>query len=177
MANEGQLALLRQGRAVWNAWRKRNRDTKVDLSDTNLQGVDLEEVDFRRVDLSYTDLRGTDLMWANLREADLRGANLSQTSLRNAYLQEADLRGANFQEADLYQASFQGANLRRVKNLSPDRLREALNWNLAYYSSELCKDLGLPKDHNAIVDKKRALGGAYPRARIQDLWALLKEYV
>jgi len=45
MANEEQLAILRQGVEVWNEWRTENLDVEVDLSGANLSGADLARAD------------------------------------------------------------------------------------------------------------------------------------
>ena len=62
MANQEQLAILKQGVEAWNAWRKENEEIWPDLSEANLTGA---------------DLIGADLARANLDGADLRGANLT----------------------------------------------------------------------------------------------------
>jgi uncharacterized protein YjbI with pentapeptide repeats len=58
MANEEHLAVLRQGVAAWNAWRKNNPDipdlSDADLLGTDLLGTDLGETVFAHVDLSAT---------------------------------------------------------------------------------------------------------------------------
>ena len=41
MADEEQLAVLRQGRDAWNAWREQNPDVRVDLRQAGLSGADL----------------------------------------------------------------------------------------------------------------------------------------
>jgi uncharacterized protein YjbI with pentapeptide repeats len=106
MANDEDVALLKQGVAAWNKRRRqqgmeaffdvmanRNPDLHVwegpmDLSLANLIGADL-----RGANLSGTNLFITDLTGANLIGADLSGANLSGTCLRGANLSGADLRG------------------------------------------------------------------------------------
>ena len=44
MANDGHLAILRQGVIVWNEWRDRNPAVIADLEGADLSGVDLSNV-------------------------------------------------------------------------------------------------------------------------------------
>ena len=41
MANDEHLALLRQGSATWNEWRKRNPEVKLDFREADLSMADL----------------------------------------------------------------------------------------------------------------------------------------
>jgi len=148
MANAEQLALLRQGAALWNEWRQRNEGLKPDMAKAhlhranlfaaNLSGADFREADLswahlNRADLSRADLRGADLNEAYLRGANFGGADLSVTDLRGAYLYrahlQANLSGANLSGADLRGANLSKANLRGAilheANLSGAQLREA----------------------------------------------------
>jgi hypothetical protein len=86
MANQEQLAILKQGGAAWTWWRQNHPKILPDLSEANLYG---------------TDLHG----------ADLSGANLSRANLISAYLYEANLVAANLSEASLSQANLSGADL------------------------------------------------------------------
>ena len=52
MANEEQIAILREGVDGWNRWRKENPDVRPDLSDANLLSADLNDTVFADVDLS-----------------------------------------------------------------------------------------------------------------------------
>ena len=56
------------------------------------------------------------------------------------------MSGANLQEADL-----RGAN-----GLTASQVKDAKNWELAFYGKDLLKELGLPPDHNERVKKKLA---------------------
>ncbi len=51
MANQEQLSILKQGVKVWNKWRTKNRQIKIDL-----QRADLRNTDLRRVNLSDANL-------------------------------------------------------------------------------------------------------------------------
>ena len=62
MANEEQLAILKQGVDIWNQWRKNNPDVKIDLQNADLGGGYYLE--------NMTDLRGI-----NFSEVDASGAN------------------------------------------------------------------------------------------------------
>jgi uncharacterized protein YjbI with pentapeptide repeats len=97
MANETHLALLLQGVAVWNTWRKQNpSEERPDLSHAPLQGL---------------DLRYADLSWANLRQAQLQGANLSHAMLNNTRLTRANLRSADLSHTNLWEAGLWLADL------------------------------------------------------------------
>lgn len=116
MANEQQLAILRQGVETWNKWRIKNpRDyidfSKTDLSGTTIKGIDFWKADFSGADLSNTNLSKSYLRMANLRLANLRGANLRGTDLSIADLGKADLTGADLTEANLREAFLNEANL------------------------------------------------------------------
>ncbi|MEL6224720.1 MAG: toll/interleukin-1 receptor domain-containing protein [Cyanobacteria bacterium J06627_8] len=111
MANEKQLAILRQGVEAWNRWRQENPDVKIDLSRADLSvarlyGVDLNGANLRGADLSYADLSV-----ANLTGAYLNGANLNDANLTGAYLNDANLTGAYLNGAGLGDADLNGANL------------------------------------------------------------------
>jgi uncharacterized protein YjbI with pentapeptide repeats len=100
MADEQQLAVLRQGPDAWNTWRQKHPG---------------DVIDFRNAELSYANLCGANLCGADFREADVREAKLCTANLRDADLCKADLWGADFREADLREAKFYQANLSRAK--------------------------------------------------------------
>jgi hypothetical protein len=64
----------------------------------------------------------------------------------HANLSGADLNAARFTGADLYLCNFLG-----VKNLSPEAVKEAKLWNMAFYDGDMLKALGLPPGHNVIL--------------------------
>ena len=114
MANEEQLAILRQGVEVWNKWREENPDIKIDLTEAILHRAELNDVSFYLANLS-----GAELTEASLRNADLGGTNLSNANLRGA-----DIRWANISEANLSGAKLNGANL-VGSNLSETHFEDA----------------------------------------------------
>jgi hypothetical protein len=112
MANNDHLALLRQGRYVWNQWRKQNPNVIPQLSEANLREIDLREWDGLRINLSN----------ANLEKADLTHAQLQEVNLQYANLQKANLTAANFRRADIRGTDFTGANIKETNF-------EEVNWN------------------------------------------------
>jgi uncharacterized protein YjbI with pentapeptide repeats len=87
MANQEHLEVLKQGTAVWNAWRVQHPV------------------------VVRPDLSGADLSRATLSLANLYEANLFQAHLSEANLFQADLRSANLFQADLSRAILVGTNL------------------------------------------------------------------
>ena len=76
MANEEQLAILKQGVEVWNAWRDENKATKVnlycadfkqaDLKGANLKGADLRSIDFRRANFDSFREEFREINWSKI---------------------------------------------------------------------------------------------------------------
>jgi uncharacterized protein YjbI with pentapeptide repeats len=106
MANEEQLTILRQGVEVWNDWRKKNPDAKIDLKEADLYNADLDKVDLSKADLEKASLEN-----AKLYEADLTQANLVGANLMGSKLIEANLLGANLNQAKLFDTDFSYADL------------------------------------------------------------------
>ncbi len=180
MAQEQHVKLIHEAVqkhdiTIWNRWRMENPDVRPDLSGMDLkradlktaalQGAILEEANLRGTDLSHADLRGADLHKANLvlshlGAADLAEADFSGANLCDADLSEANLSNADFSEAELVGALLQGADLSRaklaenVKDLSAFQVKTARNWEHAYYSASLLEHLGLPPDHNEMLQKE-----------------------
>lgn len=77
MAVQEQIEILKQGPAVWNAWR---RDNKVPI---DLSGVTLHDTraPWRNEDLTQIGLEGVNLRSANLENTTLRGANMRRADL------------------------------------------------------------------------------------------------
>lgn len=126
MADETQLAVLKQGADAWNAWRAAHADTPVDLANVSLRGLDLAK--------------------ANLAGADCRKADLRGTILRGATLTDANLASANFFKSVLDTASLAGANLIGARFLSCAQLKTTRNWQSAFRDPELACDAPVPAE-------------------------------
>ena len=131
MAREDQVMLLKQGPQAWNAWRRAQPGTSVDLSAGALRGLDLAGVDLSGADLRGADLRGTVLKGSNLAGARLEGANLFKAAFDGADLYKCDITSAQF--------------------LHCHRLVAAQNWQLAYRDEDLACGAAIPgmADNNA----------------------------
>ena len=142
---------------------RQSRLQDADLSQANLSGADIDGSDFSRAKLNgvsfrktympKTQLQNSDLSGANLSEAYIDGsdlskanlskANLVKTYMRQAHLQDADLSQADFSEANIDGSDLLGANLQGAKNLNPDQIKRAKNWQQAQYDQDFRKKLGL----------------------------------
>jgi uncharacterized protein YjbI with pentapeptide repeats len=136
MANEEQLAILRQGVEVWNKWREENPNTRIDLTQANLRRHDLRKVDLWKAELINANLYGADLQQADLIYANLHGADFRLADLRWANLTYADLTEANLSETDLNRANLSNANLNRA-NLSEASLSQANLKNVSFVNANL----------------------------------------
>jgi len=125
----------------------------LDLQREDLHGAWLQGLDMAGADMNNANLQGANLGGANLKSADLQHANLQGTHLKGAHLQKAHLNGTNLQGANLGGADFEeadlfSANFREVKEMEPYRIKTAVNWNRAFYESEMLKFLKLSPTHN-----------------------------
>jgi hypothetical protein len=107
MANQEQLALLRQDVAAWNQWREEHADIRPDL-----EGANLERANLYLADLSFAKLNGASFIRADLTHANLEGATLINASLGGATLIATTLVNANLRNAKFNYANLRGANLR-----------------------------------------------------------------
>lgn len=139
----------------------------TNLSGANLRGADLLGANLRGAHLLGAELQGAQLIGANFQVADLADANLQGANLSRANLQEADLSGAKLQGAQLLNANLQGADLNNAAGLITEQAGRAQNWQLAYYSEDLCKKLGLPSNHNDVL--RDALETKDPKEREKKL--------
>jgi len=114
------------------------------------------KVNLQRANLREADLRGVNLREANLQGAYMIKADLQEANLVGADLQEATPYGANFKGAILRDANLQGAKLLTTRGLTALQVKAAKNWELAFYSNDFLKELGLPPDHNERVEKELA---------------------
>lgn len=137
MANQEQVALLKQGGEQWNQWRKRHPGIRPNLSGANLEGTDL-----RYTDLSFTDLSGAHLSNADLRGTELQVAIFAGANLQRANLNNADLTEAQFNEADLRKAFLSFATLNRTRLENAD-LSGAILGSTVFVEMDLSKVRGL----------------------------------
>ncbi len=126
------------------------------LTEANLQGANLSLANLQGAVLYGANLQGAALRLANLQKAYLRGANLQKADLREANLFKANLQKAYLGEANLQGAKLQGAALREATGFTASQVKLAKNWELALYSDDSLKKLGLKPDHNERVKKKLA---------------------
>jgi uncharacterized protein YjbI with pentapeptide repeats len=175
MANDAQVALIKQGTEIWNAWRKENPSAAIDLRRAYLEDIDLPNVNLSNADLYWAYLRNAQLSGANLShaqleiidlsKADLQGANLSGARLAGGYLREANLSnaslhkarlvGVNFNRAVLTNANLEGANLRNAVLVDTDLTNANLNGGLVYGAGVWnAKTDGAKQENLVITDKE-----------------------
>jgi uncharacterized protein YjbI with pentapeptide repeats len=141
MANQEHIDLIKQGTAVWNAWRLDHPDIRPDLFGANFRSADLTTANLSRANLFDANLSRANLFDANLTSADLTSADLSRanlfgtnlfnanlrsTDLRSTDLRSTDLRRADLSRANLFGASLRIADLRRADLTSTDLTRANL---------------------------------------------------
>lgn len=114
MANEEQLAILKQGVDVWNKWRRANPKTRIDLEDALLNGLDLSNANLAGADLAGTDFSYSNLYKVDLSQATLRAVDLIEANLKYAHLKKTNLSLADLSNANLNQAYLGEANLRQA---------------------------------------------------------------
>jgi uncharacterized protein YjbI with pentapeptide repeats len=127
----------------------------ADLSGAQLSGADLHSAQLSYASLitanlssaylSGAYLNNAHIFFANLSSADLAGADLAGANLNYANLSYANLSGAYLGGADLSNADFKGADFRGAKNLTPEQVKSANNWQQATYDDDFRKKLGLKK--------------------------------
>jgi len=124
------------------------RDTYLkgaNLSYSDLVGADLRGADIEAGSLKNAYLPKADLSSANLKNTHLRAANLSNADLSNANLSGADFRGARLLDAKFIGADLSGADFSYAKNLTPEQVKSAKNWEKAIYDEDFRKKLALPR--------------------------------
>ncbi|MDM9582861.1 pentapeptide repeat-containing protein [Nostoc sp. GT001] len=125
----------------------------------SLSGINVEKTNLSGAYLSNADLSNANLSFAYIYNANLNGALLMGANLRSANLSFANLSGADFYNANLkgadlaYQLDITDlgnelgvANLSGAKNLTPEQVKSAKNWEQAIYDKEFRAKLGLPPE-------------------------------
>ena len=114
MANRAHLEILTQGVQIWNDWRKKHQDQRVDLTEAKLNKINLSNANLSGVLLARAQLKGARLINANLRGAKLTAADLSGADLTSADLYRATLFKAAMTQTKLIKANFTRANLSKT---------------------------------------------------------------
>ncbi len=114
MANQEQLAILKQGVETWNQWRQEYAYIQPDLNGADLTEANLSGANLKTANLKTANLKTANLKTANLNGADLTEADLSRADLKRATLNGADLSRADLSRADLKRATLRGAILSRA---------------------------------------------------------------
>lgn len=92
----------------------------------SLKSFTFDYVDLQGANLNHVDFYRTNFDHANLEDANLEGANLYRTNLGNANLKNTNLVGANLSSAILVD----------TKNLTPNQIKSACNWEQAFYKGQ-----------------------------------------
>ena len=174
--DQSTIGILQLGITEFNAWRQKNPEKLIDLSEADLAGSDLAGIDFSHVDLSGADLSESNLCGANFTGSNLDGANVSNTLLRGASfshssLVEANLSHADAEEvvmeaADLTGANLSYANLKRAQ-AAQSTLIEANGLEVSFLEADLNRaDLSQANFSAANFDRANLLGG---RLSVADL--------
>jgi uncharacterized protein YjbI with pentapeptide repeats len=107
---------------VFNIWRVRHPELRIDLRNANLEGHSLANAMLFRCDLDGANLRKSDLRRAMMAEtsaslADFGAANLSEARMSSVNFTAANFRGAILHDSRLMLCRFNGAVLQSA-NLS-----------------------------------------------------------
>ncbi|MBD1844549.1 pentapeptide repeat-containing protein [Cyanobacteria bacterium FACHB-63] len=124
---------------------------RANLTGARILGGDFRGTYFRKADLTVARL-DSKFESANFTEADLYGANLSEGDFTKANFHSVNFTlarlydedgSANLQGANLTRADLSGVDFEKAKNITPEQIKQAKNWNEAYYSDDFSKQLGI----------------------------------
>lgn len=149
-----------QGTDLINAKLSRVNFRRSILFNANFSDANLSDADFSNAKVYYANFRNANLSGVNLSNADLRNSDFSDANLSGANLKNTNLSGAtNLNNTNFYKTNLSDANLscwdellngkhicpdfRGAKNLTPQQVKSAKNWQQAIYDKEFRKKLGL----------------------------------
>jgi hypothetical protein len=140
---------------------------KTNLQDINFIGAKIPKVSFDHSDLYKANLTNANLKGAYLRGTYLRVANFTGANLANARLDSvklenskgkpvktdlievtltnANLNNANFAGVVFFDDKLKKADLKKAKSSVKNKIKQACNWYLAKYSSDISKMLDQSK--------------------------------
>lgn len=84
MADQEQLAILKQGVTAWNTWRADHAEIRPDLSRADLREANFRGADLTEADLQYATLVRTDFSQATLAESVVYGISAWDIKLADA---------------------------------------------------------------------------------------------
>jgi uncharacterized protein YjbI with pentapeptide repeats len=135
MANDEDLARIRQGVTVWNDWREHAPGHRADLSEANLSKAHFSGADLRGADLSEANFSATNLTW-QMKRLGVSATNLLYGDLSEAMLRGADLNGVNLNGANLRGTNLSGVTFGSFANLDGVNFSGAMlngaNFSLAH---------------------------------------------
>lgn len=121
----------------------------------HLEGAALRGAQLEKASFAAANLDDIDFFSANLEDAEFGGAHLHRAKFRRANLhranfQSADLYEASFRGADLHEAKFRGAdlnkaNFRGANNIATADFRDAVNIELALFTTDERPNEGPPE--------------------------------
>lgn len=126
-----------------NAILSRTNFQDVVINNTLFAGAYLNSVNLSGFKLNSLDFNSCQLIGAWLENVELVGANLSGVNLSGANLKNADLSNADLQNADLSGTDLDNTNLLGIKNILPEQIKKAKNWEKAKYDKSLAISLDL----------------------------------
>jgi len=128
--------------------------TKAYLANIKLNNAKLQNAEFSGAILYQANFENATLYSANfgcisdskctdLKEANFKNANLTKATLRG------DFTGTIFENANLCQADFKEIDA----GLTVEQIKQAKNWQFAFYSEDLTQQLGLTNQANSNYNK------------------------
>jgi BTB/POZ domain-containing protein KCTD9 len=112
--------------------------TKADLSKSELSYADLSKSNFLFANFDDAYLVNTNLSYARLSSATFSNTTLFSTNLSNAVFDDADLTNADISCLKDYCTNFKGA-----RDITPEQIKKAKNWQSACYDPDFRIKLGL----------------------------------
>ncbi len=181
MANKSQLARLKKGVNVWNAWREKNPEVDIDLSGADLSRADLSGADLTRADLVGATLTRATLSGATLSRADLSGADLIQVEFSGVRLDRTNLTNANLTGCRIYGISawdltLEGARQRDlIITLDNEPVITVYNLEVAQFIYLLLHNEKIRDVIDTLTSKAVLILGRFPGERIAILNAVREE--
>ena len=122
---------------------------RANLTRVQLPGADVQDAVLCVTHLEGANLKGASLNRANLENSFLEGANLEDAKLKRAMLKKVNLRNVTWKNADI-----EGANFYNARNIDAQKIKQAKNWDKAYYITDDLKRLGLPDKQHVFNDPR-----------------------